>query len=109
MEALQPVAGKVIPLLTPGMKHKDPNLSTKDNEGIFAFPVGSSTGYILSSEKTYKQAFPALIGTLCWGSGNKCCPRKVCFDTIMNLIYFNFDTSVPLCYQMRTNTPAVFH
>lgn len=86
MEALQPVAGKVIPVLTPGMKlkHKYPNPNIRDNKGIFAFPTGSSTGYILSSDKIYKRAFPALIGTLCWGAGNKCCPRKVCFDTIMN-------------------------
>lgn len=86
MEALQPVAGKVIPVLTPDMKHKDSNQSTRDNNKVLAFPIGSSTGHILSSEKTYKQAFPALKGTICWGTGNKCCPRKVYFDTVMNLI-----------------------
>ncbi|MCI4381888.1 hypothetical protein PGIGA_G00257280 [Pangasianodon gigas] len=70
MEALQPVAGKVIPVLAPGMKlkHKDPNPSPRDNKGVLSFPTGSSTGYILSSEKIYKRAFPALIGTLCWGA-----------------------------------------
>ncbi|XP_060770714.1 treslin isoform X2 [Neoarius graeffei] len=70
MEALQPVAGKVIPVLTPAMKvkHKYPNLSARDNKGVLAFPTGSSTGYILSSEKLYKRAFPALAGTLCWGA-----------------------------------------
>lgn len=111
MEALQPVSGKVIPVLVPGMnlKHKDFNLSTGDNKGVLSFPVGSTTGYVLSSEKTYKRAFPALMGTLCWGAGNKGCPRKVCFDTIMNLIYFNFDTPVPWLYQTRTNRPAAFH
>lgn len=88
MEALQPVAGKVIPVLIPGMnlKHKDPNPSTRENKGALAFPTGSSTAYILSSEKTYKRAFPALVGTLCWGAGNEYWPRKVCFDIIMNLM-----------------------
>lgn len=111
MEALQPVAGKVIPVLMPGLKlkHEDPNPCTRDNKGVLAFPAGSSTGYVLSSEKTYKRAFPGLIGTLCWGTGNKYCPRTVCFDTIINLMYFNFDTLVPLWYQRRTNRPAVFH
>ncbi|XP_058264470.1 treslin isoform X2 [Hemibagrus wyckioides] len=70
MEALQPVAGKVITVLMPGLnlKHKDPNPCTRDNKGVLAFPAGSSTGYVLSSEKTYKRAFPTLIGTLFWGT-----------------------------------------
>lgn len=110
MEALQPVAGKVVPVLKPGPnpKHRFSNLSAGDSKGVLAFPVGSSTGYILSSEKTYKRAFPALTGTLCWGAGSERCPRKVCFHTILHLMYFNFGTLVPLRYQMRTNRPAVF-
>ncbi|GAA6091465.1 treslin [Tachysurus ichikawai] len=70
MDALQPVAGKVIPLFMSGMKlkHKDPNPCTRDNKGVLSFPTGSSTGYILSSEKTYKRTFPSLVGTLCWGA-----------------------------------------
>lgn len=111
MEALQPVTGKVIPVLMPGIKlnQKDSNSSTRDNKEMLAFLTGSSTGYILSSEKTYKRAFPALAGTLCWGAGKTICPRKASFDTIMNLMYFNSYTPVPLWYQMRTNSPAVFH
>ncbi|KAF7702015.1 treslin isoform X2 [Silurus meridionalis] len=67
MEALQLVAGKVIPVFALGItpKHKVPNSSTRDK---LAFPTGSRTGYVLSSEKTYKRAFPAFTGTLCWGA-----------------------------------------
>ncbi|TSK13370.1 Treslin [Bagarius yarrelli] len=65
LEALQPVAGKVIPVLMAGMKHKHTN---RENNGLLVFPTGSSIGCIVSSEKTYKRSFPALVGTLCWGA-----------------------------------------
>ncbi|XP_017554944.1 treslin isoform X1 [Pygocentrus nattereri] len=69
MEVLQQVAGKVVPVLTPclALKHEHPNLGFVD-EGKHALPTSSSTDYILCSEKAYQQAFPALVGTLCWGT-----------------------------------------
>ncbi|XP_076863493.1 treslin [Brachyhypopomus gauderio] len=70
MHALQLVAGKVLPMLSPGsaLNHTHPNPSTLNEEAICSFPSGSTTAYILSSEKTYKRAFPSLVGTLCWGA-----------------------------------------
>ncbi|KAI4902695.1 hypothetical protein NFI96_028969 [Prochilodus magdalenae] len=75
MEVLQVVAGKVVPVLTPC-------LGVMDDEGLHVLPTSSSTDYILSSEKTYQRAFPALVGTLCWGGDDDKQICSVSFESV---------------------------
>ncbi|XP_036432110.1 LOW QUALITY PROTEIN: treslin [Colossoma macropomum] len=84
MEVLEQVAGKVIPVLTPclALKHEHPDLGFVDDEGKHALPTSSSTDYILCSEKTYQQAFPAVVGTLCWGADEDKQTCSVSFESV---------------------------
>ncbi|XP_066525723.1 treslin [Hoplias malabaricus] len=67
-EVLQLVSGKVVPLQIPSLTLSHDSLSIMNDVAIQGFPYGSSTEYILSSEKKYQQSFPTLIGSLFWGA-----------------------------------------
>ncbi|KAM9495457.1 treslin [Clarias gariepinus] len=106
LDALHPVAGKVIPVLMTGITPKHHDSNPRDSKGVLAFPSGSSTGYILSSEKTYKRAFPALTGKLCWGADEdkqtctvslepvSCRQRRLCapVEVTLRTVLHNLDT-----------------
>ncbi|KAM9754603.1 treslin isoform 2-T2 [Menidia menidia] len=67
-EVLAQVGGKVIPLVALLSLCCNPHSSTGFvGEGI---PFQSSIGYLLSSERLYHMAFPAVGGVLRWDQGN---------------------------------------
>ncbi|CAB1331720.1 unnamed protein product, partial [Coregonus sp. 'balchen'] len=82
-EVLRELGGRVVPmdaLLNLCCPHKPPSVQSPLDSGIGsppdailgreAFPLDSSMGYLLSSERLYRLAFPVLEGVLRWGQGD---------------------------------------
>ncbi|XP_007244308.3 treslin isoform X1 [Astyanax mexicanus] len=137
-EVLQQVAGKVVPVLTPTVapkrEHEHPNLGITDiTARLQALPTSSTVNYILSSEKTYQWAFPAVVGNLSWGADEEkqmcsvslepvsCTQRPLCTPVTVTLrtVLEGLDTSslrqsaseswVLVCPQKTEPSHAAFH
>ncbi|XP_051548860.1 treslin-like isoform X2 [Myxocyprinus asiaticus] len=67
-ELLGQVGGRVVPMLSPCLPLRDqhPGVNPALAFGLDAFPIDSANGYIQSSQRLQRQAFPSLDGSLCW-------------------------------------------
>lgn len=77
-EVLRGMGGRVVPmdaLLNLCCPHKPSSVQSPVESpsdailGRETFPLDSSMGYLLSSERLYRLAFPVLGGVLRWGQG----------------------------------------